>query len=481
VTERSEVTIEQSTEPVVPPPGTVPATVGGPVSNPAGPDLDRLRRLLGTSELAWLVARVRRRLEFGRDLDGVITHARPSSEERAAVARLLGRSPRTAQSLSVSLTALDEVLRSSGASPDGLAAAVVALTGPVTPRQATVDAEAAAWERAFAPLAEAVDAHPTDGLRAWYRDLRASGLVARLAGGSAAGAVPLLAGLAAVIARLPAEGVGLAAFAARALGDAHALDDDRPLATLTLGAARVLAGVDVGTGAQWRRETWAAVGLLKDELSTQVMTLGLPGDGETATGRALGALREAGQPAVLTLRQLVRDAPRPLPAGTVVFVCENPAVLATAADTLAAACPPLVCLSGQPSAATLSLLRLLARGEATLRYHGDFDWGGVRIAATLRARVGWQPWRYDTASYCDALDAHPDTAALSGRPMATDWDPPLAAAMTAAGRRVEEELVLDRLLADLANAAPTLAPAAAGGTSTGVTCRCESSPNTAGS
>ncbi len=82
-------------------------------------------------------------------------------------------------------------------------------------------------------------------------------------------------------------------------------------------------------------------------------------------------------------------------------------------------------------------------------YHGDFDWGGVRIASTLRTRIPWDPWQYDKAAYLAALDAHRETAALSGIPTATDWDPPLAASMTASGRRVEEELVIDRLLADL--------------------------------
>jgi uncharacterized protein (TIGR02679 family) len=430
----------------------VPVTADSPANRERR---ERLRRLLGTEELAWLRDRVRRRLEFGQDLTGTVTHPAATDAERAAAARLLGRPLRTARSLSVPLPAVDRVLRDSGASPDGLAAAVVELTGPVIPRSDAEQARDRAWRDAFAPLEAAVLSHPDEALRSWLAELRARGLVARLSGGRPEVAAVLLADLARTVSALPGGEESLSAFAARVLGDAHALDDDRPLATLALGAARVIAGTGPGSGAQWRRETWAAVGLLKDDLSSQVLTLGLPGDTVTATGRALAALREAGEPAVLTLRQLVRVPPRPSPLGTAVFVCENPAVVSAAADQLGPHCPPLVCTTGQPSAAAITLLRLLADAGAEPRYHGDFDWGGLRIASGLRSRVAWRPWRFDATAYLAALERHPDTAPLSAPPASieTPWDPGLRAAMARARRRVEEELVLADLLADLADLA----------------------------
>jgi uncharacterized protein (TIGR02679 family) len=199
-----------------------------------------------------------------------------------------------------------------------------------------------------------------------------------------------------------------------------------------------------------RRAAWAAVGVHLDELSSLVLCLGLPGDPRTALGRALAAGREAGQPVVLTLRQL-RCHDGPLPAGQV-RICENPVVVAAAADELGAGCRPLVCVGGQPSAAAWRLLDLLAAGGARFGYHGDFDWGGVRIAGTVRRRVTWQPWRYDRRSYQAAVSAaQPLTplAALAGEPAATPWDPGLAAAMRQCGVRVEEELTLDALLSAL--------------------------------
>jgi uncharacterized protein (TIGR02679 family) len=409
-------------------------------------DRARLTRLLGGDDLAWLVRRVRRRLERGEELSGTVTLSEATAAQRDAVHRLLGRRPRPGATLAVSLSDVDGVVRRSGACPDGLAAAVVALTEPVVPKADVAAERETAWRRAFAPVDAAVAERPA--LSWWYEQVRATGLVRRLAGNPEA-AAGLLAALAAVLAALPAGGEPLGRIAARTTSDAHALDHDRPLATLALGAARALAGLPAGSGAQWRREIWAGVGVLLDEVSTTVLTLGLPGDG-SATGRALGAWRSAGQPVVLTLRQLVRDPLRLALPGTTVWVCENPVVVSAAADRLGPAGPPLVCTSGQPSAAAMHLLRQLSSTGARLRYHGDFDWGGIRIGNVLFERLALRPWRYDAAAYRMAVRTHGGRP-LRGHPVTASWDPALGAAMTEAGVRVEEELLLDELLADLAD------------------------------
>ncbi|MWA02655.1 TIGR02679 family protein [Actinomadura sp. LD22] len=406
-------------------------------------DADRLRRLLGGPDTAWLVRRVRQRLERGRPLTGTVTLAGAAPGQRRAVELLLGRRAGTGTSLSVSLTEIDRVLRDSGASPGGLAAAVEVLDGPVRDLARERAETAAAWEAAFGPLDEVVAARSE--LAGWRGRLDSSGLVRRLAAGpeEAAG---LLRDLARVARGLPASGVPIGRFAAETCGDAHALDDGRPLATLAVSCARAIAGLPFRTdgGAESRREAWAAVGVHLDELSSTVLCLGLPGDGGTATGRMLAAMR--GEPVSLTLRQLRRH-PAPIPAG-LVRVCENPVVLTAAADALGPACPPLVCCNGRPSAAVWRLLELLAGGGAEFAYHGDFDWGGVAIAAAVRDRVGsrpWRPWRYDAAAYREAASG----TALTGRPSPTPWDPALAAAMTERGVRVEEEQVLSDLVGDL--------------------------------
>ncbi|MDQ3578344.1 MAG: DUF2399 domain-containing protein, partial [Actinomycetota bacterium] len=134
-----------------------------------------------------------------------------------------------------------------------------------------------------------------------------------------------------------------------------------------------------------------------------------------------------------------------------VWVCENPIVVATAADELGAACPPVVCLSGQPSLAAIELLTLLASDGAHFVYHGDFDWGGIRIANGLTTRVDWTPWRFGTESYEQAILATVGDE-LRGQPATAHWDPRLRGAMEAAGRKIEEELFLPDLIADLAAA-----------------------------
>jgi uncharacterized protein (TIGR02679 family) len=136
-----------------------------------------------------------------------------------------------------------------------------------------------------------------------------------------------------------------------------------------------------------------------------------------------------------------------------VFVCENPAIVAAAADQLGASCPPLVCVSGQPGAAVIRLLVTLVEGGAKLHYHGDFDWGGIAIARTLGRRVEWQPWRYDAEAYGEAIASLPDLPPLKGSAVETIWDPALAPAMMAGGFKVEEEQVLALLIADLEHAA----------------------------
>ncbi|MFJ9519493.1 TIGR02679 family protein [Kitasatospora sp. NPDC101801] len=413
-------------------------------------DLPRLHRLLGTPELAWLVERARRRLEAGQPLDITLTRSGADDAERAAVARLLGRAPGRGRSLSVPLLTVDAILRTSGACPDGLAGAVIALTGPVTLRREAADELSRAWDDAFAALADVVAVRPE--LADWFGELRAAGLVRRLAR-TPEEATPLLAALARILPRLPlSPPQSLSTFAARTTGDAHALDHG-PLATLTLDAVRALTGAPAGPGAGRRRDTWAAAGLLLDELSSQALVLNLPGDDHTATGRALTALAAAGQPAVLTLRQLLGDPPQP-PRGGVAYVCENPAVMLAAADLLGARCSPLVCLQGQPSTAALRLLRLYADAGWILRYHGDFDWGGVRIATRLLSHVPWTPWRYTADDYQAALTTHPHTGPLAGSAAETRWDPRLAVELSLAGRRIEEELVLTDLLDDLGHLAP---------------------------
>jgi uncharacterized protein (TIGR02679 family) len=427
----------------------------------------KLHRLLGEEPVAWLVRRVRDRLETGRRLDGTVTLPAATPQQRRAIERLTGRAARSGASLSVSLTEVDRILRASGAAPGGLAEAVTRLTGPLRDRNRERADLVAAWGAAFASLDAAVAGR--EELVRWRAWLDATGVVRRVTPEPESARL-LLAQVAAVLRRLPSRGVPIGRLAAECCGDAHALDDGRPVGTLAASAVRALAGLPFAAepAAGSRRASWAAAGVHLDELSSLVLCLRLPGDARTPLGRTLASCREAGQPTVLTLRQL-RCHDGPLKAGRV-RICENPVVVAAAADELGTRCEPLVCVGGQPSAAGWRLLELLAGGGAEFWYHGDFDWGGVRIASAVRDRVSWRSWRYDRQAYEAAVSVRhsvtpptpptpltsltPPTSPipftrLIGEPTATPWDTELAAAMRRHNLRIEEELTLDALLQDL--------------------------------
>jgi uncharacterized protein (TIGR02679 family) len=427
------------------PPGrerpTDPVEAVAPATPQAGEQVDaeRLGRLLGDPGLAWLVERARQRMSRAQPLTGPVTLSNPEESQRHAAESLLGRAPRAGRSLTVRLDAVDTILRRSGVSHDGLAGAVVALTGPVTLHAEARERQERAWDEAYAPLGT-LDAALAD----WAERIRKDGLVRRLAR-TAETAGPLVDAAVRALRSLPVvPPMSRATFAARHLSSAHALDEGTPLAALVLSGLRCLTAFPDGAGAEWRREAWASAGLLKDDVSSTVLSLNLRGT------PSLDWMADAGEPAVLTLRFLTRRTPVPAVARTgTVHVCENPAVLSAAADLFGPACPSMVCLQGQPSAAALTLLRALSAQGADLLYHGDFDWGGVRIAMALRRSVPWRPWRYTAAHYRAAAAKMAEAPELTGSPAATPWDPALAVALAERGVRVEEEAVLDDLLSDL--------------------------------
>lgn len=79
-------------------------------------------------------------------------------------------------------------------------------------------------------------------------------------------------------------------------------------------------------------------------------------------------------------------------------------------------------------------------------YHGDFDWGGIRIANTVhRIAPGVTPWRYRLEDYQALVDGSP----LDGTPVDAGWDPRLRPAMEARNRAFHEEQLLTELLSDL--------------------------------
>lgn len=401
----------------------------------------RLRQVLGAPELAWLVERARRRLSQRR-AGGSVTLPQATAGQRDAIERLLGRRAARGGSVTVRLEDLETLLRDAGIC-DTLAEAVEALTGPLVDARARRRETDEAWAQVFT----AVD---PDRSRAWLADLRVTGVLRRLSRNDRAVASGLLRQALEVERRLPARGRPLAELAAAVTGDSHALDPGTPLGTICVRIAAACGSAAAWDSAEAWRDAWTNAGVLCDELSAPVLTLNLAGAGETLTDRALRLHAAAGEPYRLTTRQLLREPPAfaPADAARTVHVCENPTVVAAAANRLGAGCAPLVCVEGQPRTAARVLLGLLTSAGLHLAYHGDFDWAGIQIGNFIMRRHEAVPWRFSSVDYRAAQGGR----ALHGEPVAALWDPVLQATMLETGRAVHEEEVLDLLLTDLAGA-----------------------------
>jgi uncharacterized protein (TIGR02679 family) len=411
----------------------------------------RLQRLLGGAGLASLRRRLRARYERGETRDE-FTLGALAAEERRALEALLGRPARSARSIRMRQSELDAIVARAGLAPD-LRGALEALDGPLVDRKGERTARERRW-------CEVLDAVEDARLRAFFADAANVALLRRLAASDPERGGALLARAALVFARLPAFGVPLARLAAETLGDAHALDAGAPVAALVLRAAAWLgaelgaspaaaAEANVGSrvSAASRRDQWALVGVSVNDLAAPVLCLSLRADSGTPAGAIAARAAELGTPVHLSLRALLKSPPTWRLAQRGVYVCENSALIAAAADRFGAKSPPAICTDGMPGAAQQALLRQIAAQGGRLRYHGDFDWPGLAIGNFVIRSFGATPWRFGAADYRAGAGGE---LALSGRRVEAAWDRELTDAMTERGSVVHEEAVMESLLADLA-------------------------------
>ena len=418
------------------------------ISADSRPPDDRLVRLLGGAELAILRQRLRRHFErhAGKMSSALqLTHLTPVEHE--ALALLTGRPPRPARSMRIDVEQLDHSLRAAGIA-NSLRAALEMLDGPIEDRGALRQARLLQWSQVI----DAERWHPA--LRVWLRTSAAVALLKRLSRSDHRLGEQLLEQASAVLRRLPAAGITRAQLAAQTLGDAHALDNGYPTATLILAALRHEsrsndpAPEESGRGSrklERARNSWARVGVLVNELARPVLCLNLP----LPSGTSIRC--PAGDPQHLSLRTLLRSSPAWPVDGALIFVCENPNIVAIAADELGVRCAPLVCTDGMPAAAQRTLLMQLTRAGARLLYHGDFDWAGLRIANFVMRTWPAMPWRFGASDYEAAVSCVPRSARdLSDASVLASWDASLTTAMQDWGLAVAEEGVVTALLEDLA-------------------------------
>jgi uncharacterized protein (TIGR02679 family) len=379
-----------------------------------------------------LLAAARRRLDkTGGEVTGSIALAYPSDEELRVVGRITGRDAVSNNRPAVMLVELDGMLRETYGV--GLCKALAWLDRPDRPSGMREALEAAMRCR-----------YAGEGwFTGWLGELSRDGTVSRLV---RSGDGDLLGWAAAVLDRLPAKDVPLPVLAEWATGDATALSG-RPLAGLVMRALVLWQGAPPPVGRQDERRVWSDAGVLADDLSSQVLVLGLrarESREESAVAGWLDDAAYAGIPFRLTLQQLM--AAPVTPRADEIFVCESPMVLRAVAAGLGAGSAPLVCTEGRLSAACDRLLG--AAAGTRIRWRNDFDWPGLRMTAAATERYGAVPWRMSTEDYLDALETGTDDP-LEGTRTAAPWDARLTTTMAREHRAAREEWLLPALLADL--------------------------------
>lgn len=405
-------------------------------------------RLAGDPELARIWRAVHGRLEAtgGAVASVSVTLRAVTDTERRRIDLLFGTRSR-ARDLRVPLDRLAAVLAANTGAT--LEAVVTRAVGPLRDRPG----ERAGREAAAAEVWELWCGHEaaaSPAVREWLEGVRSTGRWRRLDDPRAQMRSALD-----VLARLPlALRLGRSQLAASVVGDAHALDDGAPVGRLVLSALAHASGdPDAVRTAASRRALWRGVGVYLDTSASAVLTVGLRPLPRGPATEAAARWADSGTPLRVPLAALEAEV-WCVASGTVVSVCENPAVVEAAATHLGAACPAVVCVEGQPSVAARSLLSGLIDGGAEMRYHGDFGAGGITIANTVIGEMSARPWRFCTEDHAMAL-ASLDADRIGLPPLRggsvpeASWDRDLALAIEACGVEVEEEHVLDLLVADL--------------------------------
>jgi len=384
----------------------------------------------------------------GGDLTRTVTVKTPDDKERRAIIGITGQyRPEGVSVLAVRLADLDRAIRD--ASGYGLMELLERL-GPALRDRPAERQRLAAGREATTRSVEKSFLAERDWFKAWLADLAADGTLTKLV---AAGDADQLRQAARVLEwveqriELKAAPAQLAELSATITGDIKALSPGTALAALVLRALAFRQGTARPRTTGERRDLWDQCGIIVDDLASRVLVLNLPAEG-TGLGEWLTSAGTHGTPFYVTLHQLV-TMPLAVRPGVIVHACENPAVLRRAAGDLGPAAQPLICTEGQPSTAFHRLAAAITRAGGALRYHGDFDWPGVGIAAGIIDRHQATPWRFAAPDYEAAIKADADHVRLAGSGRPTPWDPALQETMSAHGRAVYEESVAATLVADL--------------------------------
>lgn len=391
-----------------------------------------LSERLARPELARLWDELVRRWASSDRPVATVTLRQLTEAERRALADLLGADRLPPPTFSVSVS---RVTASLGVELDVLKAALRELRGPWGNRAAERAAKMRERQDLWAWIASEAQRLGVPGL---LDRLKARGIV----GGDIAQLEARVTDVLTVLERLPASDLPLASFACDVLGDPHGLDYGNWASTVVLEAVAERTGALPPQNAEDARRLWESTGVFADSLSSSVLCLALASASEDPMAEFLRACTAASEPAALTMAQLKRWPVRT--HAPIIHAFENPSMLAEAAR-IGWQGPPLVCTSGWPNVAVITLLRQLSASGARVRYHGDFDPKGLSIAQMFVDRLDVEPWRMTAADYEQAVIRA--RVPLEGPVLDVCWDAALAASMRAHGLAVFEEDVREVILA----------------------------------
>jgi uncharacterized protein (TIGR02679 family) len=400
---------------------------------------------LEVAGLAPVVAELARRFQDGSPVTQ-ITVPGLDEDQRASVADLLGHDRLPGRTVRIALATLLGALGLHGV--DELRTAVEMMTGPLGDRRADRDKQRQRRAQLWSWCAEQAAGVPllsgSEGVARWMDLLRQAGVRGRPDGEVAYR--HRMGQAMTVLRELPLQApTSLAAFADDRLADPHALDRGSLVEGLVLDALSMVLGQPRPRDAEAVRQLWERVGVVPDPLSSAVTVLGLRPGGDDVLNDWLRHCADASEPTVVTLAQLRRWPLAPLHASEVTYVVENPSLLShAAAEKWTGA--PIICSSGRPTVAVVTLIRQLSAGGATCRQHADFDATGLGITAWMAERAGTIPWLMTADAYGEAIAVQRERVPLESMIPDTGWDPALSPAMRTAGVAVyEEELRLTLL------------------------------------
>lgn len=384
--------------------------------------------------LAPLWAELIRRWESSARPVSSVTLRGLTESQRQALADLLGIDRLPGAQCNIAIRRVEMNL---GVTTEELRSALTDLRGPwgnrALEREARVQARDALWAWV---AAEAQRLRVPD----WGKRLRARGVL----GGDTNSFRARVETALSVLERIPAPDVPLAGFACDLIGDPHALDHGTWLGAAVLEAVAEQYSAPIATSAEDARRLWSLAGVSTDGISSTVLCLSLTPSVDHPLAQFLRECGAASEPVAVTMAQLQRWQLKEI--APIVYAFENPSILAEGARSGWRG-PPLVCTSGWPNIAAITLLRQLSACGVHVRYHGDFDVKGLAITRMLTERLGVEPWRMNASDYEHGVARA--KMAIEGDVPGTAWDEELARSMRKHRVAVFEEDVRQALLDDI--------------------------------